>query len=173
MGLLQRISNFLRPRPPETGSPAGNASSPESVALSAGVAKLLPLLDGNGFQYQAGDIAIAHEAFATGVFRRNVLEISLIVRHGSGLGCPNYSVGQGFAGHEDLFSALGHANRAHLVKGDFPAYRARDGGDPFVALEDDLRRIVLPALQASERDFHTAVGRAHARFQNRLRGKAG
>jgi hypothetical protein len=149
------------------------SATDESVFLSAGVERLRPLLEGVGFSYQPGDEAASSGGpFATGFFRRGDLEIGLIVRDRNRLGCPNYSVGHGYAGHADLLWALGRDGQGRLVEG-FTSYAATDGGDPFLAFEADLRDIILPALKESEVNFRRAVARAHRKFQDKLRGKSG
>jgi hypothetical protein len=83
------------------------------------------------------------------------------------LGCPNYSNGSGYAGHDDIVEALGHAGQEHLVPGDSLAFRARDGGDAFDALQSDFERIILPAFDRSEKDFRAAVDSAVRRLRER------
>ena len=69
----------------------------------------------------------------------------MIVHQRNQLVCPNYSEGYGYVGHDDLFWALDREAEARLVPGDFVMCTSRDGGDPFDALEADLRDVVLPA----------------------------
>jgi hypothetical protein len=45
------------------------------------------------------------------------------------------------------------------------AYRDRQGGHAVEALRDDLERIVLPALDASEEEFRLAIARARTQLQ--------
>ena len=145
----------------------------ERLSLNRGIAKLQPLLAEYGFQYEPGDQAVSSGgAFATGFFRRGKLEISLIVRFGDQLGGPNYSEGAGYAGHTDMFWALGRAGEATLVPSDSLSFKARDGGDAFEALLTDFETIILPALQESPNDFSAALARAHRKFQDKLRGKS-
>lgn len=140
--------------------------------LEIGVAKLRPLLVADGFKYYSGDQAASSGgSFATGFFRKGNLEIGLIVRNRKQLGCPNYSEGHGYAGHTDLFSALGRQEEQNLVAGDYLSYQAKDGGDPFDALFTDFEQVILPALRKSPIDFSAAISRAHKMFQNSLRGK--
>jgi len=147
--------------------------SDESAFLSAGVEKLRPLLEEQGFQYDPGHTGVSSSGpFATGHFRRGDVEIGLIVRHRNELGSPNYSEGRGYAGHEGLFWALGRDGEARLVPGEYDSYIAGDGGNPFDALETDLRGVILPALRTSEVDFRSAIARAYRRFQDRLRGSS-
>jgi hypothetical protein len=146
----------------------------ERLFLEAGVAKLKPLFTSHGFEYSSGDQAVSSGGpFATGFFRRDKLEIGLIVRDGNRLGCPNYSEGHGYASHGDVFWALGRAGEARLVPADFLFYKARDGGDSFDALQQDFEQVILPALQHSPDGFSAAIARAHRKFQNELRGKSG
>lgn len=102
-------------------------------------------------------------AFATVVFRRTPLELGIIVR-GVVLGCPNYSVGSGYVGHDGLIEALGRAGDEQLIAGVGLSFRARDGGDPVDALCTDLKRIILPVLDASEDDFRAAIAAASVRL---------
>ncbi len=135
--------------------------STERITLERGVEKLRDLLSARGFEYSSGDEAVSSGgAFAVGVFRRGALEIGLIVRHGIELGCPNYSVGRGYAGHSSLVWALGAEGKEQLVAGKVVSFQAREGGDAFEALRHDLESIVLPALDASEALFLEALARA-------------
>ena len=102
----------------------------EQSFLETGVARLLPLMATRGFMYEGGEQAVSSGGpFATGFFRRGKLEIGLIIRNKNQFGCPNYSEGRGYAGHEDLFWALGHDRELNLIPGDFFSYKARKGGD--------------------------------------------
>jgi len=82
-----------------------------------------------GFRYEPGDGGNSSGgSFASAAFRRGDLEIGLIVRGQGELGCPNYSRGKGYAGHEDVFGALGHEGEERLVLSGFISYADRDGG---------------------------------------------
>lgn len=144
--------------------------SDERAFLDRGVRKLRALRKQHGFEYEPGEYSTAR-SFATGFFRRGKLEIGLIVRSKDRLGCPNYSEGHGYAGHEDLFWALGQEGEAWLREGEFLSYHARDGGDPFRALKHDLEAVILPALEDSPKDFSKALARAHRKFQDSLSGR--
>jgi hypothetical protein len=98
--------------------------------------------------------------FAVAFFRRGRLEIGLIVRHRMALGCPNYSAGAGYAGHDDLVWALGATGKEQLVAGEWLSFKARDCNDPFDALRHDLESIVLSALDESEVQFLASLQRA-------------
>jgi hypothetical protein len=151
------------------------SDSAERTYLAVGIEKLETLLKEYGFDYYPGDQAVSSGGrFALGFFRRGNLEIGLIVRHQNELGCPNYSEGgEGYAGHDDLFWALGKEGESMLVPGQDLAYVARDGGDPFDALLSDLEHVILPAIQKSDADFSRARARAHKKFQDQLRGRSG
>jgi hypothetical protein len=133
-----------------------------------GIEKIRSVLEDRGFQYvpgekggsSSGPFAIGFFRRTVGFLRRDVLEIGLIVRFGNQLGCPNYSDGRGYAGHEDLVWAIDAAAQARLVAGEFLSCRSKLGGDPFDALKADLVEIVLPALDASEAKFRKALRRA-------------
>ena len=136
-------------------------ASPESKVLSAGVKHLDESLAERGFTYRSG--AKAHSSggpFATGHFRKGDIEIGLIVRNKSQLGCPNYSIGNGYAGHQDVVTALGYSGQEELVEGEFLEFIARNGGDPFEALRSDLNRLILPQLDRGEAAFRESLGRA-------------
>lgn len=114
-----------------------------------------------GFTYSPGPRATASAGpFATATFRRGDLEIGLIVRNTNQLGCPNYSLGRGYAGHQDVVWALGHSGSEQLVAGEELEFVARNGGDPFAALSTDLETLIFPAFDRSEKDFHRAVAAA-------------
>lgn len=133
----------------------------ERTTLDAGIEILRPGLSTRGFQYSMGDQAFSSGGpFAVGFFRRGKLEIGLIVRNAIVLGCPNYSSGQGYAGHASLIWALGAEGKEQLVPDDWVSVKARDGGDPFEALRHDLDGIVLPALDESEAQFLASLRRA-------------
>ena len=82
------------------------------------------------------------------------------MRHAYGLGAPNYSMGRGYAGHDDLVVALGRSGEERLVETRPFSWGARDGGDPFDALLHDLEHIVLQAVDKSESDFRVSLARA-------------
>jgi hypothetical protein len=146
-------------------------TSRESAFLNAGVAKLTPLLAEHGFTYKPGDTGSASGGpFATGTFWRGNLEIGLIVRSRNKLGCPSYSEGRGYAGHDDLLKVLGVANPA-LIPSEFPVFIAANKGDPFDALAVDLQRVLL-MLRNSEIDFRSAIAAAHQMFQDKLFGRS-
>lgn len=135
--------------------------SAERTSLDAGVKKIRPLLAEYGFEYVPGDEAVSSGGpFAVALFRRGDLEIGLIVRDGNDLGCPNYGEGQMHVGHSNLIWTLGHAGEEELVESSWTSYIAKSGGDPFVALRSDLRKIILPELRKSESGFRLALARA-------------
>ena len=145
----------------------------ERLFLEAGVAKLQPLLAAHGFEYESGEQSVSSGGpFATGFFRREKLEIGLVVRDRNSLGCPNYSEGHGYVGHANLFWELGRAGEMKLVPDDFLSYKSKDGGDSFDALLADFEEVILPALKESQAYFSSALARAHKKFQDKLRGKA-
>lgn len=126
------------------------------------MAKLASLFEARGFV--TGGIeegTSSGGAFATVTCRRGALEIGLIVR-GDELGCPNYSDGSGFVGHDDMIGALGCAGEQELVSGHGLGYGAWYGGDAFDALRSDLECIILPVLDASEVAFLSAIAAARA-----------
>lgn len=139
-------------------------SGQSDVALSffeRGIAAVRGTFAERGFKYLPGTRATASAGpFATGSFRKADLEIGLIVRNTNQLGCPNYSVGRGCAGHEDVMWALGHAGSEQLVAGQHLEFVARNGGDPFTALAADLETFIFPAFDRSEQDFHRIVDAA-------------
>ena len=141
----------------------------ERTFLDAGAAKLLPVLTPHGFDYVPRDSGVSSGgSFATSSFRRGALEVGLIVRNGAVLGCPNYSVGQGFGGHDDLIASLGAAGREKLISGPWPSFVGREGADAFEALSADLEQIILPALTRSEASFRRALAKAVQEHQGRL-----
>ena len=145
------------------------ARKSEADVLSSGVALLSPQFEQRRFAYVAGDVATSSGGpFAAGFFRRDDIEVGLIVRNRHELGCPNYSVSKGYAGHTELVSTLGRAGEEQLIHGGGLKYVARHGGDPFIALQNDLESIVLAALDRSEEAFREslalAVKLAHARL---------
>ena len=146
-----------------------SADPPERTYFAAGVEKLRSALVTRGFVSESEAPAVSSAGIvAVGYFRKNDIEIGLIVRSESRLGCPNYTLGHGYAGHADLVWALGHAGQEQLVEGEWLAYVARSGGDPFGALRADLEHIVLPTLDRSEAEFRAAVAAAVQRAQSRL-----
>jgi hypothetical protein len=141
----------------------------EGRALEAGVEKLRACLEARGFEYSSGDRGGSSGGpFAVGFFRRTDIEMGLIVRDGTALGCPNYTTGKGYAGHDDLVSALGAQGREELVSGEWLSFRSRAGGDPFEALRHDLEHIILPAIDESEDRFRTSLARACEKALARL-----
>ena len=145
--------------------------SAELQFLKEGVARLLPLMEEHGFVFHPGPMGRSSGGpFATGFFRRNSLEIGLIVRDTRSLGCPSYSSGKGYAGHDDVIWALGRDGEGHLVEGEYLEYVDRKGGYAFDALEADLRCLILPALRESEGEFLDAIAAAHRLFQDILSG---
>jgi len=143
------------------GVPVESCEPAERTALEAGAARLRPLLGSFGFAYVPGyDGCSGGGPFAVSYFRRELLEIGLIVRQQAKLGCPNYSVGEGWVGHEDLLAVLGHDGRARLVPGEWPAWVAADGGDGFAALRADLEDPILPALREPPARYRIVLARA-------------
>ena len=141
----------------------------ERVFLDAGAAKVLPVLTPHGFEYVPGYVGVSSGgSFATGSFRGGAFEIGLIVRNRAALGCPNYSVGEGFAGHDDLIAALGAAGTERLISGTWSSFIAREGTDAFEALSADLEQIILPALTRSEATFRLALANAVDEHHGRL-----
>lgn len=151
---------------------AAKRRSAEANALEEGVQLLLPLLTKAGFTYRAGDVAASSGGrFANGFFLRDSTEIGLIVRSQCQLGTPNYSRGHGYASHDRVLVALGLEDKSRLTRPDDFTYAAKDGGDPFQALFDDFRDLIIPVLERSEDDFFAAIDKAVREFQDRLRGK--
>jgi hypothetical protein len=141
----------------------------ESAFLTAGVNALRALLEPRSFCFQADTSATSSRgSFAAGYFRRPDLEIGLIVRNGSQLGCPNYSAGRGFAGHGDLVAALGAAGREKLIEGPHLEFVSRNGGPAFDAFHADLETFILPALDRSTEEFHASLAAAVRTGQARL-----
>jgi hypothetical protein len=146
------------------------ANTIEQSTLGACVATIAPLLLAEGFAYLPAEAASSSAGpFAAGVFRRGEFEIGLVVRTGKQLGCPNYSYGTNYIGHEDLMDELDAPGMAELVPGPELSYVARHGGDPFNALRTDLERVVLPALRADEANLRVSFDNA----LNRLRRRRG
>ena len=137
------------------------ARSREAKVLAAGVDLLRASFEARGFTYHSGTNATSSGGpFATGHFRKGSLEISLIVRNKTQLGCPNYSEGNGYAGHDDIVRTLGFAGQEALVHGEQLGFVSRSGGDAFEALGADLSQIVFPELDRSETSFREALARA-------------
>jgi len=141
----------------------------ESTFLARGVESLRDQFISRGFIYQPGTAASSSGGpFATAHFRKGDLEVGLVVRHNSRLGCPNYSLGNGFAGHNDLVRALGYEGREDLVEGERLEFVSRSGRDAFAALRSDLESLILPVFDRSETEFRSAlavaVRDAHARL---------
>lgn len=114
-----------------------------------------------GFTYSPGTRATASAGpFANATFRKADLEIGLIGRNTNQLGCPNYSVGRGYAGHGDVIWALGRAGTEQLIAGQGLEFVARDGGDPFAALSADLETLIFPAFDRSEQAFRGIIDAA-------------
>jgi hypothetical protein len=141
---------------------------PERTRLNDGLSAIRPLLEARGFTYSEAEQAVSSGgSFAVANFSRGDMEIGLIVRNGSQLGCPNYAAADGYVGHDDLIWALGHEGKEQLVEGDWHSFRARDGGNVFDALRADLELIILPVLDRSEEAFRTAVAGARAHLQEK------
>ncbi len=94
-------------------------------------------------------------------FGNGNIEIGLIVRGGSRLGCPNYTAGKGYAGHEGLMSVLGCGEESSLIPGEWPDYVARDEGSSFDALFNDLSSLILPQFRKSKQEFENAINKAY------------
>ena len=151
---------------------AAKRRSPEANALVAGVELLEPLLKQAGFSYRSGDSAASSGGpFANGFFVRDEIELGLIVRSGCRMGVPNYTRGHGYASHHQVLAALGVEKESMLTQPDHFSYSAKNGGDTFQALYEDLRDLVVPFLERSEDDFRAAIDTAAKEFQDRLRGK--
>jgi hypothetical protein len=144
-------------------------SNTQQALLDDGVQQIRTALSARGFEYSAGDQGVSSGGrFAVASFRRADLILGLIVRHGTGLGAPNYSMGHGYAGHDRLVVALGRSGEERLVETRRFSWGARDGGDPFDALLHDLEHIVLPALDKSESEFRVSLARAVRDFREQL-----
>lgn len=122
------------------------------------------LLERHGFTRASEHGVSSGGPFSSATFRRNSVELGFIVR-GAALGCPNYSIGHGYVGHENVLWALGRAGDKRLVRGAGLEYRDRLGGDAIDALCNDLEHLVLPALEASAQQFALAVERAREHLQ--------
>jgi len=141
--------------------------SAEYSTLNAVIASIWPLLEPRGFHFTRDDGTASNGTFANVTFRRADFEFGLIVRHGDKLGCPNYSYGGGYVGHDDVIRQLGRSGDEALIPNDSTEYRARNGGNAIDALRADLERFILPALDTSEHDFADTIHRAleHARAE--------
>ncbi|MBL8898637.1 MAG: hypothetical protein JNM84_13455 [Planctomycetes bacterium] len=140
----------------------------ERSFLEAGVACVLPALQRRGFAYALGNVGVASGGpFATCQFSCGRITMGLIVRRAHRLGSPNYSIGAGYAGHEDMVWAIGRSGEESLVSEGYIDCVSRDGGDAFEALRKDLETIVLPVLDASRANFEEAIERAVARVRAR------
>jgi hypothetical protein len=138
-----------------------------SIFFERGIEALRPAFAMRGFTYVPGVRATASGGpFTTAFFRKGDLEIGLIVRNTNQLGCPNYSIGRGYAGHEDVAHALGYSGTQQLIAGQHLEYVARDGGDPFAALSADLDTLIFPAFDQSEKAFHSIIDAAVRRVRD-------
>ena len=152
---------------------AARRRSPDAKALVAGVELLEPLLKKTGFSYRAGDSAASSGGpFASGFFIRGDIELGMIVRNEGRMGVPNYSRGHGYASHHRVLAALGVEEKSMLIQPDHFAYSAKNGGNTFQALYEDLRDLIIPVLERSEDEFCAAIDTAVKEFQERLRGKS-
>ena len=139
--------------------------------MITGVLKLIPLMSSYGFSHETSDSGTSSGGrFATVKFTKDALEIGLIVRFGSELGCPNYSEGKGYAGHCDLMSFIDPCAVPKLVPNGSISYCSAQGGDPFEALLYDLEHTILPALKKDSIAFSSALAKAHGKFQRKLKG---
>ena len=146
-----------------------HALSRKQIKLQTGVDRLDRVLRPVGFNHTLGSPGSSPGGpFAVATFRRGSLEIGVIVRNGDQLGCPNYSVGEGYAGHQDLIAELGHGGEELLVAGPHLSYVGKNSLDAFDALGRDLEAYVIPALGKSEHAFKDALRRAVAAAQKRL-----
>jgi len=134
------------------------ALSREQIELQTGVGRLDRVLRPLGFEYSLGSPGVSSGGpFAVATFRRRSLEIGVIVRNGNQLGCPNYSVGNGYAGHQDLIAQLGHGSEELLIPGPHLSYIGKNNLDAFEALGRDLEAYVVPALLESEHAFEDGI----------------
>ena len=142
--------------------------------MEGGIELIQELLRSYGFErYPSDDDGVSSGGrYAACESRREDLALGLIVRHEGKLGCPNYSEGNGYAGHQEVIRHLGRAGSERLVAGEFLSFEDRLGGDPFDALMYDLEQVLLPILQASESEFRGAIRAAHLEFMRSL-GVAG
>lgn len=145
----------------------------ERETLERGISLIDELLLAHGFKRYSGD----HDGvssggrFATCEYRRRDLRLELVVRSKTGLGCPNYSEGNGYAGHSDVIKHLGCSGVERLIGEEYGRFRDRHGGDPFDAFKHDLERILLPALKASKSAFRDAIRKTQEEFMGSLRGE--
>ena len=138
-------------------------------ALEAGIDLMKENLSSAGFSIELGDVGNSSGGpFASACFRRGDLEIRVIVRGGSRMGLPNYSVGKGYAGHTDLVRRLGKGGTEQLISASFQECVGRQGQEPFQAFKEDIDRIILPALRRSEERFFAALLEAYEDFQSSL-----
>jgi hypothetical protein len=143
----------------------GKRTVTEAEFLAKGVESVRDLFESRGFAYCPEAAGTSSGGpFASAHFRRDDLDIGLIVRERRRLGCPNYSLGKGFAGHESLARALGVGGQEELVEGKHLEFQSRIGRDPFLALRSDLANLFLPVLDRSEQDFRAAIARAVQEF---------
>jgi hypothetical protein len=148
--------------------------SPEFITLNDGIAKLMPLLSTHGFSRESPDLGSSSAGrFAAVTLKRDNLEIGLIVRFGTKLGCPNYTLGNGYAGHARVMMELNPECQPKLVPDDSISYCAVDGSDPFDALKFDLETYLLPILSNDSDGLNAAVARAATAFQRELKGNGG
>jgi hypothetical protein len=138
----------------------GHSDTPSGF-FERGIAGLRGRFATRGFTYLPGTHGISSGGrFTNATFRRAVLEIGLVARDGNQLGCPNYSVGNGYAGHTAVIWALGGAGTEELIAGPGLTFVARNGVDPFAAFVADLDTLILPAFDRSEQAFHGIVAAA-------------
>ena len=124
--------------------------SPETTTLKTGITVLMPVLSLHGFSHDAEDSGSSPGGrFATVTFKRNNLEIGLIVRSKSKLGCPNYTLGHGYAGHARVMAEINTDCNPKLIPDDFISYHAVDGSDPFDALKSDLETYFFHCCQTT------------------------
>ena len=148
--------------------------SPETTTLKTGITVLMPVLSLHGFSHDAEDSGSSSGGrFATVTFKRNNLEIGLIVRSKSKLGCPNYTLGHGYAGHARVMAEINTDCNPKLIPDDFIAYHAVDGSDPFDALKSDLETYFFPLLSNDSDALDAAITRAARAFQRELKGGGG
>lgn len=148
--------------------------SPELTTLRSGIAKLMPLLSLHGFLYDLDTSGSSSGGrYAAVTLKRNNLEIGLIVRSQTKLGCPNYSLGHGYAGHASVMTEIDSECKPRLACDEFHSYIAVDGGDPFDALKSDLERYFLPLLSNDPDALDAAITRAVRTFQRELNGNGG
>jgi len=143
--------------------------SSEQQTLREGVERLEQVLRSHGFTHTLQEPGISSGGpFAVAEFRRGTLSLGLIVRNKDQLGCPNYSVGQGFAGHQDLIAELGHAGEEQLVPGSDLSCVGKEDQNPIDALIADLQAFIVPSMEKPDESFLAALRRAVARHHERL-----